>query len=98
MVPFHIGICVGHVNFMLFVSCFLALDGHGKCALWWNMGSNIQQIISTIMKWLIVRKTSATNGQLQAPTTVRSVVIRVWSTGFRVGSTGDCVGSTRLFG
>ena len=49
------------------------------------MGSNIQQIISTIMKWLIVRKISAANVQLQAPTTVRSVVIRVWSTGFVLG-------------
>ena len=29
---------VGHVNFMLFVFCFLALDTQCESGLWWNIG------------------------------------------------------------
>ena len=34
----HIGVCAGHVNFMLFVSCFLALGSQHERGFWWNMG------------------------------------------------------------
>ena len=31
-------VCVGHVYFMLFVSCFLALGTKREHIFWWNMG------------------------------------------------------------
>ena len=31
----HIGVHIGHVNFILFVFCFLALGSQCKYSLWW---------------------------------------------------------------
>ena len=33
-----LGLCVGHVHFMLFVHFFLAFGSQRKSSFWWNMG------------------------------------------------------------
>ena len=33
-----LGLCVGHVHFMLFVPFFLAFGSQRKSSFWWNMG------------------------------------------------------------
>ena len=36
-----LGLCVGHVHFMLFVHFFLAFGSQRKSSFWWNMGFNV---------------------------------------------------------
>ena len=33
-----LGLCIGHVDFMLFVHFFLAFGRQRKSSFWWNMG------------------------------------------------------------
>ena len=47
-----LGLCVGHVHFMLFVPFFLAFGSQRKSSFWWNMGLKPRLRRYTVLSYL----------------------------------------------